>query len=58
MFDRWAVLGFIGVGATRGDVPQYECESGIVAGGLGGRFLFWPRDILWVGADVARGTED
>ena len=58
IFDRWAVLGFIGVAATRGDVRQYEDESGIVAGGLGGRFLFRPQDNLYVGADVARGPED
>jgi hypothetical protein len=58
IFGRWAVLGFIGVGATRGDVPQYEDESGIVAGGVGGRFNFRPQDNLWVGVDVARGPED
>jgi hypothetical protein len=55
---RWAVLGFIGAGATGGDVPQYEDESGIVAGGVGGRFNFRPQDNLWVGIDVARGPED
>ncbi len=58
ILERWAALGFIGVGATRGDVPQYEDESGIVAGGIGGRFLFRPQDNLWVGIDVARGPED
>ena len=56
--DRWAALGFIGVAATRGDVPIFEDESGIVAGGVGGRFLFRPQDSLWVGIDVAKGPED
>ncbi len=55
---RWAALGFIGVAGTRGDVPIFEDESGIVAGGVGGRFLFRPQDSLWVGIDVATGPED
>jgi hypothetical protein len=55
--ERWAALGFVGVGASRGDIPVFEDESGIVAGGLGGRFLFRPQDSLWVGLDVAKGPE-
>ena len=58
IFERWAAVGFIGVGATRGDVLIYDDESGIVAGGVGGRFLFRPQDSLWVGLDVAKGPED
>lgn len=58
IFDRWAVLGFVGAGATRGDKVIYQDESGIVAGGIGGRWLFRPQDKLWVGVDVARGPED
>ena len=42
------------VGATRGDVPIFKDESGIVAGG---RFLFRPQDSLWVGLDLAKGPE-
>jgi len=49
---------FVGIGATRGDVPVFEDESGIVAGGIGGRFLFRPQDSLWVGIDVATGREE
>ena len=30
----------------------------VVAGGIGGRFLFRPQDSLWVGIDVAKGPED
>ena len=56
--ERWAVLGFIGAAATRGDVPVFSDESGIYAGGIGGRFLFRPQDSLWVGIDVAKGPED
>ena len=55
--SRWAAVGFLGVGGTWGDVPIFEDESGIVAGGLGGRFLFRPQDSLWVGLDVAKGPE-
>ena len=58
IFERWAAVGFIGTAATRGDVPVFEDESGIVAGGVGGRFLFRPQDSLWVGLDVAKGPED
>ncbi len=55
--SRWAAVGFLGVAATRGDKPFFEDESGIVAGGLGGRYLFRPQDSLWVGLDVAKGPE-
>jgi len=55
--ERWAAVGFLGVAATRGDVPVFQDESGIVAGGLGGRYLFRPEDSLWVGLDVAKGPE-
>ena len=48
------ILAFIGVGATRGDTAIYEDESGVVAGGVGGRWLFRPEDSLWIGIDVAR----
>jgi len=58
IFERWAVLGFVGVGATRGDNRRYENESGIVAGGIGGRWLFRPEDSLWVGVDIATGPEN
>jgi len=54
---RWAAVGFLGVGATRGDIRVFEDESGIVAGGVGGRFLFRPQDSLWVGLDLAKGPE-
>ncbi len=56
--ERWAAVGFIGAAATRGDVPVFDDESGIVAGGVGGRYLFRPQDSLWVGLDVAKGPED
>jgi len=58
ILERWAAVGFIGVGATRGDVLVFNDESGIVAGGIGGRFLFRPQDSLWVGIDVAKGPEE
>jgi len=58
IFGRWAAIGFIGAAATRGDVPIFNDESGIVAGGVGGRFLFRPQDSLWIGIDVARGPEE
>lgn len=56
ILDRWAVDFFAGVGGTRGDVPLFEEESGVVAGGIGGRYLYRPQDNLWVGIDLARGA--
>jgi hypothetical protein len=56
--DKWALLGFFGGGGTRGDTRRYVDESGIYAGGIGGRYLFRPQDDLWVGIDIARGPED
>jgi len=58
ILERWAAVGFFGAAATRGDVPVFEDESGILAGGIGGRFLFRPQDSLWVGIDVAKGPEE
>lgn len=55
---RWAVLAFVGAGASRGDTFLFNDESGIFAGGIGGRWLFRPEDSLWVGIDIARGPED
>jgi hypothetical protein len=58
ILDRWAVLAFVGVGSTWGDAPLYKDESGIVAGGIGGRYLFRPEDDIWVGVDIGWGPED
>ena len=57
IFDRWAVLGFVGSGDTDGDIPAFDTEDDIVAGGVGGRWLFKPEMGLWVGVDIAQGPE-
>jgi hypothetical protein len=57
LYDRWATLVFGGVGATGGDVPRFVDEDGVLAWGIGGRYLFRPQDRLWVGLDLARGPE-
>ena len=44
--------------ATRGHVLVFQDESGIVAGGIGGRYLDRPQESLWVGIDIAQGPED
>lgn len=56
ILDRWAVDFFAGVGGTRGDVRLFDEVSGVVAGGIGGRYLYRPQDNLWVGIDLARGA--
>ena len=58
VLPRWSLLGFVGVGATRGDVPQYVDENGVWSGGIGARYLYRPQDQLRVGIDIARGPED
>jgi hypothetical protein len=55
---RWAVLGFAGIGAVDGDDPAFQTRDDIIAGGVGGRYLFMPDQGLWLGVDVARGPED
>lgn len=58
IFERWGVVGFFGTGAVDGDDPAFDTQDDIVAGGVGGRFLFKPAMGLWVGVDVARGPEE
>ena len=54
---RWGAVAFIGTGATGGDIPIFETQDDIYAGGVGGRYLFKPDEHLWVGIDVAQGPE-
>jgi len=55
---RWALIGFLGGGATGGDLVQYESQDLFGAGGVGVRYLFAADLGLWIGADVARGPDD
>jgi hypothetical protein len=54
----WAVVGFAGMGKVYGDDAALETQDNIVAGGIGGRYLFMPDEGLWLGVDLARGPED
>ena len=56
--ERWGVVAFVGRGRSRGDNPAFDVEEKILAGGVGGRWLFKPDENLWIGIDVARGPED
>ncbi|MEJ2483401.1 MAG: BamA/TamA family outer membrane protein [Gemmatimonadota bacterium] len=58
ILDRWAAVVFAGTGGTDGDLLLYQDQSGIFAGGVGGRYLFRPENNLWVGVDLAKGPED
>ena len=58
ILTRWAVLGFAGGGKVYGDDAAFETQEDIVAGGIGGRYLFMPDEGLWLGVDLARGPED
>ena len=57
ILPRWALLGFVGTGQVYGDDPALNTQDNIVAGGVGGRYLFMPEQSLWLGLDVARGPE-
>lgn len=58
ILPRWAVVGFVGCGATGGDLPRFESRSSLWAGGFGVRYLFAADLGLWIGADIARGPEE
>lgn len=58
VLPRWAVVGFLGCGATDGDLDRFESQDPLLAGGIGGRYLFADDLGLWVGVDVARGPEE
>lgn len=56
--EQWAVLGFAGAGAVGGDDPLSETQDDIYTSGVGGRYHFMQDEGLWLGMDVAHGTED
>jgi hypothetical protein len=58
--DRWALLGFGGAGMYNrgGTTSSKTVKSDIYAGGLGGRYFLMQDLGLWVGLDVAHGTDD
>jgi hypothetical protein len=56
--NRWGAVAFIGRGRARGDNPAFDVDEELLAGGVGGRWLFKEDENLWVGIDVARGPED
>jgi hypothetical protein len=59
IFVTEPAIGYgLGAAGTRGEVDQYEDESGVVGGGVGGRYLYRPQDDLWVGLDLAQGPGD
>jgi hypothetical protein len=58
VLPKWAVVGFVGGGATDGDLAQFESQDPLWAGGVGARYLFAADLGLWIGVDVARGPED
>lgn len=50
-------MAFLGTGHVYGDDPALKTDDDIVAGGVGGRYLFMPEERLWLGVNVARGPE-
>lgn len=58
ILSRWALVGFAGKGVVLGKDPAFETQDDILAGGIGGRYLYMPDQGLWLGVDLARGPED
>lgn len=40
ILPRWALLGFVGIGAVGGSDPIFETQDNIIACGIGSRYLF------------------
>ncbi len=56
--DRWAVVPFVGVGATADSLNEFDSSDPKFAGGLGFRYLIARKLRLASGVDIARGPED
>lgn len=57
ILPRWAAIGFFGKGLVSDDDAAFETRDNILAGGAGVRYLFMPKEGLWLGVDAARGPE-
>lgn len=55
---RWALVGFAGKGVVSGSDSAFQTRDDIIAGGIGGRYLYMADQGLWLGLDLARGPED
>lgn len=56
--DRWALVPFVGVGATADALNEFNSSEPRFAGGLGFRYLIARKLRLASGVDIARGPED
>jgi hypothetical protein len=54
---RWALVGFLGTGKAWG-TEDFGDANGVLAGGVGMRYLIARRLGIYMGLDVARGPED
>jgi len=55
---KWSLIGFAGVGATASDSLVIDTDQDIYAYGLGARYKIFDAQNVWVGIDIARGTEE
>lgn len=55
---RWSMIGFTGAGKVNSDDPIIDTEQGIYSYGLGVRYKIFDAQNVWVGLDIAKGTED
>ena len=56
--ERWAVVGFGGLGWQRAANIVQETTDSIYNYGIGGRYHLMPDLGLWIGVDIARGPEE
>lgn len=56
--DRWALVPFVGVGATADALNEFDSSEGRWAGGVGINYLIARKMRLQYGVDISRGPED
>jgi len=56
--SKWAMIAFAGGGKVNSDVPIIDTDQNIRSYGLGGRYKIFDAQNIWVGIDIARGSEE
>ncbi len=57
--ERWAGIVFAGAGLTKAaDQPEFETTQNIKSVGTGVRFQALKKQNVWIGLDIAKGSED
>jgi len=55
---KWELVGFAGKGFTRGKVEFFDTPKNVHNFGAGARYKLLEEHNVWVGMDIAKGTEE